>query len=135
MAGSEEDWDEYFMAEAIRSADESKNTSPVGACIVKDKNKIISTGYNGRSNDPHAEVMAIQKVTLSDRRDYKMYVTLFPCDVCANKIIHTKIKEVIYKDEKNIHYVNSTNWKQKSSPIFNKAGVAYRQYIPKNNEK
>ena len=41
-------WDEYFMGIALLSAERSKDPSTqVGACIVSENNKILSTGYNG----------------------------------------------------------------------------------------
>ena len=41
-------WDEYFMGIALLSARRSKDPSTqVGACIVNDRNKIMSVGYNG----------------------------------------------------------------------------------------
>lgn len=41
-------WDEYFMGIAMLSAYRSKDPSTqVGACIVNDRNRIMSVGYNG----------------------------------------------------------------------------------------
>ena len=41
-------WDEYFMGVALLAARRSKDPSTqVGACIVDDDNRILSTGYNG----------------------------------------------------------------------------------------
>ncbi|XP_062576417.1 deoxycytidylate deaminase-like [Saccostrea cucullata] len=41
-------WDEYFMGIAFLSAKRSKyEVRKVGACIVNDENRIVSTGYNG----------------------------------------------------------------------------------------
>ena len=41
-------WDEYFMGVAKLAALRSKDPgTQVGACIVNEANKIISTGYNG----------------------------------------------------------------------------------------
>ena len=41
-------WDEYFMGIALLSARRSKDPSTqVGACIVNNRNKIMSVGYNG----------------------------------------------------------------------------------------
>ena len=41
-------WDEYFMGVAHLSGMRSKDPSTqVGCCIVSDKNKILSMGYNG----------------------------------------------------------------------------------------
>jgi deoxycytidylate deaminase len=44
-------WDEYFMAFAFLAAKRSKDpNTKVGACIVNQDNRIISTGYNGTPN-------------------------------------------------------------------------------------
>lgn len=41
-------WDEYFMGVAMLSGMRSKDpNTQVGACIVSDKHKILSMGYNG----------------------------------------------------------------------------------------
>ena len=41
-------WDEYFMSVALLAAMRSKDpNTKVGACIVGEDNRIISTGYNG----------------------------------------------------------------------------------------
>ena len=41
-------WDEYFMGIALLSANRSKDpNTQVGACIVNNRNKIMSVGYNG----------------------------------------------------------------------------------------
>ena len=41
-------WDEYFMGVSLLEAERSKDpNTQVGACIVDDTNRIISTGYNG----------------------------------------------------------------------------------------
>ena len=41
-------WDEYFMGIAMLSACRSKDpNTQVGACIVNDRNRIMSVGYNG----------------------------------------------------------------------------------------
>ena len=40
-------WDEYFMGVAMLSGMRSKDpNTQVGACIVSDKHKILSMGYN-----------------------------------------------------------------------------------------
>ena len=45
-------WDEYFAAQALLIANRSTcKRAKVGAILVKD-NKVISTGYNGRCQEP-----------------------------------------------------------------------------------
>ena len=44
-------WDDYFMGVSMLSGMRSKDpNTQVGACIVSEKNKILSMGYNGLPN-------------------------------------------------------------------------------------
>ena len=116
-------WDNYFMGIAELTAQRSKDpNTQVGACIVDNENKIVSTGYNGfpigcsddefswekekgTMNDKnlfvcHAELNAI----LNSPRSVKgciLYVTLFPCNECAKAIIQSGIKKIVYKYNDN----------------------------------
>ena len=102
-------WDEYFMGLAHLSAKRSKDPSTqVGAVIVSSEHRVVSIGYNGFPNGcsddefpwdregdfgntkypyvVHAELNAI----LNSKHDLKgcsIYVSLFPCTVCALAII------------------------------------------------
>ena len=141
-------WDEYFMSIAKLTAGRSKDpNTQVGACIVSQDNRVLSTGYNGapnnfnddifpwsREGNPletkymfvcHAEANAIDNY-----RGYKkefegarIYVDLFPCNECAKKIIQSGIKEVIYLSDK---YKDSDSTKA-SKLLFDTCGVNYRQ--------
>ncbi len=116
-------WDEYFMGIALLSAKRSKDpNTQVGACIVNDKNKIMSVGYNGfpmgchddefpweRTGEEydtkypyvcHAELNAILNNAGGNLAGCKIYVALFPCNECAKAIIQSGIKEVIYLSDK-----------------------------------
>jgi dCMP deaminase len=144
-------WDEYFMGVAKLSAMRSKDPSTqVGACIVDDKHKIVSVGYNGmpRGIDEehipwghgegldskylyvcHAEFNAI----LNTRdgpvlNGCSLYVTLFPCNECAKAIIQVGIKELIYDEDfhgDDIIY-------QASRKLLSMAGVKIRHYEGKH---
>ena len=115
-------WDEYFMGIAMLSACRSKDpNTQVGACIVNDRNRIMSVGYNGfpsgcdddefpweREGSAfntkyayvcHAELNAILNAS-GDLRGCKVYVALFPCNECAKAIIQSGINEVIYISDK-----------------------------------
>jgi diaminohydroxyphosphoribosylaminopyrimidine deaminase/5-amino-6-(5-phosphoribosylamino)uracil reductase len=69
----------------------------VGAVIVKN-GKIISQAYHKKAGGPHAEVLAIEKLTSLD--ECVLYVNLEPCchygktPPCTQKIISSGIKEV-----------------------------------------
>ncbi len=116
-------WDEYFMGVALLAAMRSKDPSTqVGACIVDDDNRILSTGYNGFprgcSDDEfpwgreggfsdtkypyvvHAELNAILNAGGKNLASSRLYVALFPCNECAKAIIQSGIKEVIYLSDK-----------------------------------
>ena len=137
-------WDEYFMGIALLSAMRSKDpNTQVGACIVNEKNKIMSVGYNGfpaGCNDDdfpwdrtgeeydtkypyvcHAELNAILNNAGGNLNGCKIYVALFPCNECAKAIIQTGIKEVIYLSDK---YADTPSTRA-SKRMFDAAGVKY----------
>ena len=140
-------WDEYFMGVALLAAKRSKDpNTQVGACIVDDKNVIISTGYNGLpigcSDDEfpwnrdgevnkypfvvHAELNAILNANGRDMHGAKVYVALFPCNECAKAIIQAGIKEVIYLSDK---YADTPATKA-SKLMLTTAGVKLTQFVP-----
>lgn len=141
-------WDDYFMGVAMLSAMRSKDpNSQVGACIVNDLNKIVSTGYNGWprgiDNDAlpwgregstlekkyvyvvHAEANAIANTTVS-LNSCRLYVSLHPCNECAKLIIQSGIKEVIFISDK---YANLDEYVA-SKRLLQLAGVKVRKFIP-----
>lgn len=139
-------WDEYFMGIALLSANRSKDpNTQVGACIVNDRNRIMSVGYNGfpagcdddvfpwereggefDTKYPyvcHAELNAILNCT-HDLRGCRIYVALFPCNECAKAIIQSGIAEVVYMSDK---YSDSDSVLA-SKRMFTTAGVKFREY-------
>ena len=95
---------EYYMKLALKEAEKAykKNEVPVGAVIVVD-DKIISKGYNLRESSKnilnHAELIAIQRAS-KKKKDWRltdaiMYVTLYPCPICASAIVQSRIKKVV----------------------------------------
>ena len=116
-------WDDYFMGVSLLAADRSKDPSTqVGACIVSDDNRILSTGYNGFpqgcSDDEfpwnrdeklgetkynfvvHAELNAILNAGGKSLVGSRIFVSLFPCHECAKAIIQSGVKEVVYLSDK-----------------------------------
>ncbi len=117
-------WDEYFMGVALLAAMRSKDPSTqVGACIVDENNRILSTGYNGfpqgcsddefpwdrEGEDPnctkypfvvHAELNAILNAGGRPLAGSRIYVALFPCNECAKAIIQSGIREIVYLSDK-----------------------------------
>ena len=147
-------WDEYFMAIAKLSSLRSKDPSTrVGACIVDNKNRILSIGYNGAPNGfqdnvfpwdrvgsvletkyafvCHAEMNAIlnYRGSRKDLEGAKIYVDLFPCNECAKLIVQSGIKEVIYLSDK---FKNKDGKKTEDSDsvkaskiMFSECGIKY----------
>jgi dCMP deaminase len=125
-------WDEYFMGVALLAAERSKDPSTqVGACIVDENNRILSTGYNGfprgcsddvfpwNRNEAdgetkypfvvHAELNAILNTRGKSLVGSRVYVGLFPCHECAKAIIQAGIREVIYLSDKYKNTVSDAN--------------------------
>lgn len=140
-------WDQYFMGVAKLSAMRSKDpNTQVGACIVSNDNRLLSTGYNGAprgyedENFPwsregnkldtkyfyvvHAERNAILNFIGIGREleDAKIYVDLFPCNECAKEIIQCGIKEVVYIHDK----YSNTEEVIAAKRLFDTCGVKYR---------
>ncbi|MCA9495988.1 MAG: hypothetical protein KC589_03520 [Nanoarchaeota archaeon] len=118
-------WDTYFMSIALLSSFRSKDRyTQNGACIVDFDKKIVGIGYNGLprgidDNDDffwkddddsiiesrhtyvvHAEKNAIYNSISRDLNRCTIYVTQFPCNVCAQAIIQVGIKKVVYLHKK-----------------------------------
>ena len=139
-------WDEYFLGLALLSARRSKDpNTQVGACIVNDRNRIMSIGYNGLpagcSDDEfpwesagdaldtkypyvcHAELNAILNSGGRSLEGCKIYVALFPCNECAKAIIQCGIKEVLYLSDKYA----GTPGNKASKRLLTAAGVKFTQ--------
>jgi dCMP deaminase len=137
-------WDEYFMSVALLAAMRSKDpNTQVGACIVGEDKRIISTGYNGFprgcSDDEfpwdregedtkypfvvHAELNAILNAGGRNLSGSKLYVALFPCNECAKAIIQSGIKEIVYLSDK---YFDTDSVKA-SKLLLEQAGVKIRK--------
>ena len=140
-------WDEYFMGIAKLSAMRSKDpNTQVGCCIVSDKNRILSVGYNGFPNGipdseftwaregednkyfytTHSELNAILNCRNANLEGARMYVTLFPCYECAKAIIQSGIRSLVYADDK---YAD-TPGTQASKRMLSRAGVRFEEYRP-----
>ena len=140
-------WDEYFMGVALLASQRSKDpNTQVGACIVDDDNRILSTGYNGFpygcSDDEfpwnregeetkypfvvHAELNAVLNARGQSLAGSRIYVALFPCHECAKAIIQSGITEVVYLSDK-YHDTPST---EASRRMLGAAGVKLTQFKP-----
>ncbi len=142
-------WDDYFMGVSLLAADRSKDPSTqVGACIVSDDNRILSTGYNGFptgcSDDDfpwnrdeslgetkynfvvHAELNAILNAGGKSLVGSRIFVSLFPCHECAKAIIQSGVKEVVYLSDK----YNGTVSDNASKRMLQSAGIKLTKMKP-----
>ena len=129
-------WDEYFMGVSLLAAKRSKDPSTqVGACIIDDQNRILSTGYNGFpqgcSDDEfpwtrEGELNAILNARAKNLAGSKLYVSLFPCHECAKAIIQSGVREIIYLSDK----YNGTPSDLASKRMLNSAGVKLTKLKP-----
>ncbi len=142
-------WEEYFMGVALLASQRSKDpNTQVGACIVDEQNRILSTGYNGFpqgcSDDEypwnrdeaqgetkyqyvvHAELNAILNSRGKSLAGSRLYVSLFPCHECAKAIIQSGVKEVYYLSDK---YANTASTLA-SKRMLASAGVKTVQIHP-----
>ena len=81
-----------------------KDEVPVGAVVVAEKEKILSSAHNQVIGlcDPsaHAEILAIREAA-SKVQNYRLlnttlYVTVEPCIMCMGAIIHARISTVVF---------------------------------------
>ena len=81
-----------------------KDEVPVGAVVVTEKGKILSSAHNQVIDlcDPtaHAEILVIRKAA-SKVQNYRLlnttlYVTVEPCIMCMGAIIHARISTVVF---------------------------------------
>lgn len=123
-------WNKRFIELAEHIATWSKDPSKkIGAVIVDENNRIISTGYNGfakgikdsverlenkelkRSLMLHAEENAILHAK-QDLNGCRIYIAGYCCCIhCASMIIQSGIKEVYYKNTSEDNYV-SEHWQK-----------------------
>ncbi|KAI5136310.1 dCMP deaminase [Nematocida ausubeli] len=119
-------WEKYFMLLAQTASTRSNCMKrKVGAVVVK-HNRVLCTGYNGTSTSTtncldggcnrcngnakkgtelsdcfciHAEESVFLERSRAELFDSDLYTTLYPCRLCARKIVQVKIKRVYYMDE------------------------------------
>jgi len=100
-------FDNQHMRSALENAlyAQANNEVPVGAVIVmRDTDKIISTGYNRveieENPTRHAEMIAIEAackaLQTKNLSECDLYVTLEPCTMCAAAISYARIGRVFY---------------------------------------
>ncbi|MFH0711952.1 MAG: deaminase [archaeon] len=127
-------WNNYFMSIAIDIATRSScRYIDAGAVVVNDKNRILSTGYNGappgdrenclyngcrkdqlripqetkgkgKCKGTHAEMNALQKAG-EDATGATLYTVILPCSHCAKQAASAEIRKIVYA----IEYVEKRN--------------------------
>ncbi len=82
--------------------------NPPVVCLIVESNskknskKIVSFGYTFEGGRPHAEAVALRKVTFKKNYYYTLYSTLEPCchsgrdESCVSKILKSKINRVVF---------------------------------------
>lgn len=97
--------DEFFMAEALREANEALKLDevPIGAVIVHN-GRIIGRGHNLTETlkdvTAHAEMQAFTAAANYSGGKYltdcTLYVTIEPCVMCAGASYWTQISRIVY---------------------------------------
>jgi dCMP deaminase len=138
-------WHSMFMGVALLASARSKDhRARNGACIVTPDHRIVGVGYNGLprgcedddpiywsddDNDPfrsrhsyvvHAEVNAILNCVVLPLTDATIYATQYPCPRCAQAIIQSGIRKVVYSREKSHHAAANAA----SEKMFSASGVS-----------
>lgn len=106
------------MKEALKEAKKAYDSGevPVGAVVVEN-NKIIARSHNTKDIENcaffHAEINVIYKATRIKKNwrlnNCIMYVTLFPCPMCASAINQSRFLKVVYgasRDDDDYDLVN-----------------------------
>lgn len=149
-------WDEYFFAivDAVSARSHDENTH-YGCVIVDERNRIVSTGYNGfptgvddaklpSNREDKLEIdidgfnetvtkydvmvhAEINAITSSHRNlaGCKLYITAFPCLNCCKIIIASGIRKVVYKNMNRGAQYQIGT----SMFLFEQAGVECKQFI------
>lgn len=134
------DKDEYYMKLTLENSKTAflKNEVPVGAIIVCD-DKVIASSFNQKETDAniisHAEILAILEASkkIGDWRldDCTMYVSLFPCPMCASAIIQSRINKLVIGAD-----TNDLNNKKIVKMIFkeslNKRNLQIKEHVLEN---
>lgn len=97
--------DEYYMKIALEEAKKAYDCGevPVGAIIVEN-DMIIARAHNTKDLEKcavfHAEINAILQA-IKIKKNWRlnnctMYITLFPCPMCASAINQSRINKIVY---------------------------------------
>lgn len=113
VARTQASWDALFYDIAVRVSERSKDRRKVGAVLVKADRRAMSFGYNGfppeipdtaenlanqvlRARSMiHAEDNCLRQSPFTVDEGATMYVTRFPCEHCACKLILAGVARVV----------------------------------------
>lgn len=112
MRRTQADWDAFFYRFALQVGEQSKDRRKVGAVLVTADRRALSFGYNGFPPDvpdtlenlANAELRAARMVHAEDNalrqapvglRWETAYVTRFPCQHCADKLIMAPVARIV----------------------------------------
>ena len=95
-----------IMQSAIQEALKAlqKDEVPIGAVLIDEKGKILSSAHNQTISlsDPtaHAEISALRQAGVNTK-NYRLlntvlYVTIEPCIMCMGAIIHARISKLVF---------------------------------------
>lgn len=134
-------WDEYYLGLAKQASMKSKDPSTkVGAIVVDNNNRIVSTGYNGfpvgvlepkeRWERPlkyefvcHAELNAL--IYSGFTLDGTLYCTHYPCSNCGKYIIQAGIKRIVIpKQEKKDPESSVGKTQDLAETMFSEVGIS-----------
>ena len=106
MASERNKNDILYMQQAIKLARQAaaRNEVPIGAVVVDAHCAVVARASNcvQSAADPlgHAEIRALRRAAKRQRDwrldGYTLYVTLEPCALCMQVIIHSRIARVVY---------------------------------------
>lgn len=91
--------------------------NPAVGCVIVKENQIIATGFTQKNGRPHAEQVALSKLS-SDAKGACAYVTLEPCchfgktNPCSSELIKSGIKRVVIATKDPYYEVDGGGIKQ-----------------------
>lgn len=123
-------WDECFLRFADQASTMSKDPDRhVGAVLVTPDRRQLSIGYNGfppevpdmpdllnnrafkLANMVHAEDNCLRQAPFRSA-GCTMYITRFPCDVCAGKLVDAGVARVVAPKPELGHRRWGSSWRQ-----------------------
>lgn len=142
-------WDEYLMGFATHAAKKSKDTTQVGAVLVRDKT-VLCAGFNGpprgvvdspdRFERPrkyffaaHAEMNLIATAAREGIRieGCDVYVSHRPCSMCARLMIQAGVRRVVF--DQNLTSMPQEEFSA-SDDMLREAGVEQVRFQPIKHE-